>query len=86
MNRDAEINKFFVKDIYIASLLYSCQLKLIKIEKESNFLWFIFENKIKAEELTDRYWRKDIQVDVRTFVDSIRILKDMIFAVKNKYQ
>lgn len=86
MNRDAEIDKFFVKDIYIASLLYSCQLKLIKIEKESNFLWFIFENKIKAGELTDRYWRKDIQVDARTFVDSIRILKDMIFAVKNKYQ
>ena len=71
------------KDLYEAALLESYDLRLLNLVKESNYYWFIFENKTKAEELSSRFWRKEINVNAKLYAESIRSLKDRIFARKN---
>jgi hypothetical protein len=81
---DAEKNTFLVKDIHLASLLYSHGLKLLKLKQEKDFFWFVFEDKARAEDLTNKYWQKNIEVNARIYVDSLRILRDRLFAVKSR--
>lgn len=71
------------KDLYEAALLESYDLRLLNLVKESNYYWFIFENKTKAEELSSWFWRKEINVNAKLYAESIRSLKDRIFARKN---
>jgi len=68
------------KDIYEASALLAYNLKLVRLEPEHNFYWFIFENNDVSRKTADRYWRGDLLVNAEQYADAIRTLKDRLFA------
>ena len=68
------------KDIYEASALLAYNLKLVKLELEHNFYWFVFENNDVSRKTADKYWRGDLSVNAKQYADSIRTLKDISFA------
>lgn len=75
-----EKNVYLTKDLYEASFLYAKRLRLLGLQKEGSYFWFIFEGKEKAEILSTQYWQRKGQVSPKEYADAIRSLKDMIFA------
>lgn len=69
-----------VKDLYLAAYLYSKNLKLLRLQKEKDFYWFIFQDKEKSEEQIERYWQREAEVNAKIYAEAIRTLKDMIFS------
>lgn len=70
------------KDLYEAALIYAKGQKLLNLEGESEFYWFVFEDKKTCEKLANKYWQGSAIVNAKTFADAIRTLKDRIFAQK----
>lgn len=71
-----------VKDLYLASFLYSQRKRLLRVEREGATCWFIFADKSSCEALEGLYWTNEGVTQVKSLVDSIRTLKDLIFAKK----
>lgn len=72
-------NVFSTKDLPESAFLYASGKKLIGLEKDGEKVWFIFEDKLSCQGLIDCYWRKEALIDAKTFSDSLRSLKDLIF-------
>jgi hypothetical protein len=68
------------KDLYESALLAASNLKLIKLVKETDFYWFVFDNKTRAEELSSKFWQGEALVNAKAYAESIRGLKNRIFA------
>ncbi len=77
MNLD---NECFVKDIYAASFLLVSGKRLLRLQKENSYYWFVFEGKNESEELLNVYWQGDGAVKPRIYADACRTLKDRVFA------
>ena len=69
------------KDLYEASAIYASEKKLLRLEREGKFYWFIFEGS-ECEELADQYWTGEMNVNAKAYADAIRSLKDRVFAQK----
>lgn len=74
-------NEYLTKDLGEAAALVSKGVKLIRLEKNSNFCWFVFE-KNNSEETSSKYWSGDLRVGAKKYNDSLRTLKDRLFAQK----
>ena len=74
------MEQFRTKDIYEASALLASDAKFLYLEPESNFYWFVFENATACRTLSDSYWRNELTVHAKSLTDTIRSLKDQIFA------
>ena len=75
-----DMNGYFsTRDLAEAALLYSSHKKLIRLEKDIDKFWFIFEDKTSCQKLADSFWRRDAVVNARDFADALRCLKDLIF-------
>lgn len=72
----------FVKDIYAAAALFAEGKKLLRLQGEGKFFWFVFENKSDCEELLNKYWSGENLVSSRAYADAIRTLKDRLFSQK----
>ncbi|PIS14859.1 hypothetical protein COT64_00435 [Candidatus Shapirobacteria bacterium CG09_land_8_20_14_0_10_39_12] len=75
-------NEYRTKDIYLASFL-SLSEKLLRLEKETNFYWFFFENKKRCEETVNNYWQGESKVETKAFVNAIKSLKARVFSGDN---
>ncbi|MBL7130924.1 MAG: hypothetical protein ISS45_05955 [Candidatus Omnitrophica bacterium] len=84
MNIDVNRDELPVKDLYLAAFLYSSNLKLLCLRKESDFFWFIFEDKHKAEQLANQFWRKEAEGNIKVYAEALRTLKDRLFAEKGQ--
>lgn len=73
--------KYQVKDIAIASYFYSQGIKLLGLQKSNTgtFYYFIFSNYDQCQKLEQKYWAKEAFIDVMTFMDSFRALKQQLF-------
>lgn len=71
------------RDLYESALLVAHNLKLLKLVKQDNHYWFVFENKAKAEELSTQFWQREVKVNAKAYAEAIRSLKDRIFARKD---
>lgn len=87
MKKKMEINPikqsndtYQTKDLYEASTLYAVNQKFLYLEKSQNYFWFIFENKKVCQQIADRYWRREVSVDAKTYSDAVRTLKDRLFS------
>jgi hypothetical protein len=69
---------FKTKDLGQAAALVTCNHQLLKLERESNFYWFVFSK--SAEIQANDYWANQLHVDAKHFADSIRSLKDRLHA------
>lgn len=86
-NSDGESNmknkmpqEYKTKDLGEAAALLCKGAKLLRLEKEANFYWFIFSDKILCEQTANTYWSGDCMVSAKTYQDSMRTLKDRLFA------
>jgi len=79
-----EKDEFKTKDLPEAALLFTRSKKLIRLEKDNERFHFVFEDKLACQELIDLFWRKEALVDAKTFADSLRSLKGLIFSRENK--
>lgn len=70
------------KDLYQAAFLYAHQQKLLTLEKDGKYYWFIFKDKFTCEDLSTAYWAGDIEINAKAYSDAIRTLKDRLFAMK----
>ena len=68
------------KDIYEASCLLAKKARLITLEKQNNFFWFVFENPIFCQQISDNYWSNELLVPAKDYSEAIRSLKDRVFA------
>jgi hypothetical protein len=75
-------NVYLTKDLYEAAFLYANHLKFLGLEKEIDFYWFIFEDKERAEVLSNKYWQKEALINAKDYAEAIRSLKDRLYARK----
>ena len=77
-------NVYLTRDLYEASLLYACQQKLLRLEKEKEgrSFWFVFNNRSACQSLIDTYWRRELNVNAKAYTDAIRSLKDRLFSIE----
>lgn len=72
--------QFKTKDFYEASACMASKQKLLFLEKDSNFYWFVFENGDTCLEISNLFWRNELKVLAKDYADAIRSLKDRLFA------
>lgn len=78
--KDVRVDLYFTKDLSEASALLCKSAKLIRLEQEHNFYWFVFQNKDFCEQLSNSYWIGELQVSAKVYADSLKSLKDRLFA------
>ena len=76
-----ETSVYHTKDLYEAAALYAIGKKLLELEQEDRFYWFVFEGE-ECQELSDKYWSGEIKIDAKAYANAIRSLKDRVFAHK----
>ncbi len=72
-------NQYRCRDLYLASFIYSQGQEFIKIERLGNICWFIFKDKSSCDQLESLFWANKASANPRSFSDSIRTLKSLIF-------
>ena len=77
-------NVYLTRDLYEAALLFACQQKLLRLEKEEKgrSFWFVFLGQKTCQSLVDTYWRRELNVNAKAYTDAIRSLKDRLFAME----
>jgi len=75
-------NDYLVKDIGEAAALLCKSTKFLRLQREESFYWFVFENRQLCEQLSEQYWSGELVVVAKQFNDSLRTLKDRLFARK----
>jgi len=71
--------EFYTKDIGEAAALLTAHIKLLRLERETNFYWFVFESK-GCEEIRAGYWSGELTVPAKLYSSNLRWLKDRLFA------
>lgn len=69
-----------VKDLYLAAFLRTNGKVIQSVEKTGSIYWFMFPDRAACEQLANLYWTNQKAVLVMSYVESIRSLKDIIFA------
>ncbi len=73
-----------VKDIGEAAAQLCNAAKLLGLEKDTDFFWFVFSNENNScNEISNRYWFGDLLINAKTFHESLRKLRDVLFAQKD---
>lgn len=73
-------NQCSVKDLYLAAYLFNEGQKLVDVNRQNNICWFVFDNKIKCDELMRGYWQNEASSKIKSYVESLRTLKDIIYS------
>ena len=68
------------KDLSEAGAILCSGVKLLRLQKEQNFYWFVFVDKSLCEQLSNSYWSGELKVSAKPYADSLRSLKDRLFA------
>lgn len=76
------MNEYFTKDIGEAAALLCKGAKLLRLQREGHFFWFVFSDKDSCQSLSNEYWFDQLLVNAKTYQDSLRTLKDRLFAQK----
>ena len=73
-------NKYKTSDLAIATTL-SLYCPIIKIRKDNpRKAEFLFERNPELDGLLDRYWKKELLVEPRTYFDQLKALKVRLYS------
>ena len=72
--------QYKTKDIYEGAALLAKKTRLISLERDGSFYWFVFEDWDASRTLSDSYWRNELVVMAKDYADALRTLKDRLFA------
>lgn len=73
-------DEYLVKDLYEASFLYAKGIRFIELRNAGKFMWFVFESKVKCENLAQEYWNGTAIINAKAISDAQRTLKDRLFS------
>jgi len=79
MKKAIDTEDYSTRDLSEASFLYASGIKLIRLNKDNDRFWFVFEDKNLCGQLTDSFWRKEASVNAKEYADALRTMKDLIF-------
>jgi len=74
------------KDFAQASIFVALGYRVERLERgDGNFVRFVFGiNPDEAKSIWDSYWRRELQVDAKTLIDSIHELKTRIHSQEGR--
>lgn len=73
--------RYKTKDLYEASGLIASRKKLLFLEKDTDYYWFVFEDDGDGcQKISNLFWRNELRLSAKDYADAIRTLKDRIFA------
>lgn len=72
-------NFYKTKDQFIASILYAFNQKLINTIYENKVCYFFFDNKEFCEEIINKYFKRDLEINVMDFIDAYKTIKTIIY-------
>lgn len=72
-------DEYKTKDIGEAAALYTSDIKLLRLDKDNNFFWFVFEGS-NAKKISNSYWSAELTLIAKKYNDSFRTLKERLFA------
>ncbi|OGK49796.1 hypothetical protein A3A56_03875 [Candidatus Roizmanbacteria bacterium RIFCSPLOWO2_01_FULL_40_32] len=72
--------EYFTKDLGEAAALVCSSVKLLRLQKEKSFFWFVFADKSLCEQFASKYWSGSLELSARQYSEALRSLKDRLFA------
>lgn len=76
------IEEYFTKDLGEAAALLCKGAKMIRLQRQENFFWFVFANKELCLNLSNDYWFNSLPINAKLYQETLRSLKDRLFAQK----
>lgn len=80
MTVDVKLKEYCTKDLSEAAAIVSKSGKLLRLEQEQDFFWFIFDDKLFCEQLSTAYWSGELQVSAKDYATAIKSLKERLFS------
>lgn len=73
-------SEYRTKDLGEAAALFCKSAKLLRLEQEEGFSWFIFRSKDICQRISNNYWFGELLINAKSYQDALRTLKDRLFA------
>ena len=73
-------NTYKSKDIFESAWIYSQNIKLLQLEPDGRYFWFVFENDSLCQKLSANYWNQTATGNIKQFVNALKTLKDLVFS------
>ena len=70
---------FITKDLGEAAALLCASKKLLRLQKETNFYWFVFYDKSSCEKISNEYWFGNLLFNAKTYNNTLKSLKNRLF-------
>lgn len=75
-------DEYITKDLGEAAALLCKSTKLLRLQGDETFYWFVFANKSKCRQIGDEYWFGTLKLNAKSYNEALRRLKDRLFAQK----
>jgi len=75
-------NSYKSKDIFESAWIYSQNIKLLNLEPDGKYSWFVFQDETLCKNLASDYWSQKATGNIKQFVNSLKTLKDLVFSRK----
>ena len=70
-----------VRDLGAAATLVACEFEVIETDRDPNGrIYFVFHSSVALDEVMNGYFTGALKVSARKLFDSIKMLKDRIYA------
>lgn len=79
MESDSE-NIYSTRDLSEASMLLVKNQKLLKLNREGNIVYFMFDDKLACEKLSGEFFFGECLVNAKSYYEAILTLKNRIFS------
>jgi hypothetical protein len=73
-------NTYRLKDMYLAAYIFSQGFELKRVDRLGRTCWFVFADRKSCEVLANQYLTNKAEAKIKSFVEAIQSLKDIIFA------
>ena len=79
---------YLTRDLYEASFLYISDLKFLGLDGNGNSttFYFRFQGREKAEVLSNRFWSKTTEGNIKEYSDAVCTLKHLIFSKRRRLE
>lgn len=77
---DTELYK--TKDLGLAGALLTMKRELVKVEREKDICWFLFNKKQRCEEIAHQFLFSTLMLDAQDYYNNLNVLKKLIFENK----
>lgn len=72
-------DSYKTRDLYEAAIIHSFRLPIVRVQKEDGVCYWVFGNRDLCEKLTMDFRNKELMVNAKGFIESLRTMKDFIY-------